>query len=110
MARPKKVKYEYVERLKLYRKRVKDVDGKYVAIYGKTPEELTAKLEEAVASIEESCVRKAHPLVRDYAESWLELITADMKSKNREIYQSAIRLHVLSVIGEKDYLRFNQMM
>lgn len=46
MARPKKPKYEYVERLNLYRKRVKEANGKYVAVYGKTPDELTAKIAE----------------------------------------------------------------
>ena len=29
MARPKKPKYEYVEKLNLFRKRVKDISGKY---------------------------------------------------------------------------------
>ena len=51
MARPRKPKYEYVERLKLYRKRIKDIDGKYVAIYGKTPDELTEKLQVATDAI-----------------------------------------------------------
>ena len=44
MARPRKPKYEYVEQLHLYRKRVKDSDGKYVALYGQTPEELTERI------------------------------------------------------------------
>ncbi len=44
MARPKKPKYEYVEKLNLFRKRVKDIHGKYVAVYGRTPDELTEKL------------------------------------------------------------------
>ena len=47
MARPKKPTYEYVERLGRYRKRIKDADGNYVAIYGRTPGELTEKLAEA---------------------------------------------------------------
>ena len=33
MARPKKPKYEHVEKLNLFRKRVKDISGKYVAVY-----------------------------------------------------------------------------
>ena len=101
MARPKKPKYEYVERLKLYRKRVKDADGKYVAIYGKTPDELTEKLQAVAAAIEEGQIQKENPLVKDYAANWLRLITADMKAKNREIYQGAINLHVLPIIGNK---------
>ena len=44
MARQKKPKYEYVEQLGLYRKRVQDATGKYVAVYGQTQEELTEKL------------------------------------------------------------------
>lgn len=44
MARPKKPKYEYVEKLNLFRKRVKDISGKYVAVYGRTPDELTEKI------------------------------------------------------------------
>lgn len=101
MARPKKPKYEYVERLKLYRKRVKDTDGKYVAIYGKTPDELTKKLRAATEAIEEGKIQKENPLVKDYAANWLQLVTADMKPKNREVYQGAINLHVLPVIGNK---------
>lgn len=66
-----KPKYEYVERLKLYRKRIKDSDGKYVAIYGKTPEELTEKLRAATATIEEGQIQKENPLVKDYAADWL---------------------------------------
>ena len=34
MARPKKPNYEYVEKLNLFRKRVQDIHGKYVAVYG----------------------------------------------------------------------------
>ena len=44
MARPKKPKYEYVEKLNLYRKRVKNSGGKYVAIYGQTPDELMERI------------------------------------------------------------------
>ena len=51
MPRPKKPIYEYVEKLDRYRKRIKDADGKYVAIYGKTPDELTRKIAESEAQI-----------------------------------------------------------
>ena len=36
MARTRNEHYEYVERDGLFRKRVKDATGKYVAIYGET--------------------------------------------------------------------------
>lgn len=101
MPRPKKPKYEFVERLGLYRKRIKDIDGKYVAIYGKTPDELTGKIVEAQRMIKQGEVNRANPLVRDYAAQWLALVTADMRPKNRELYVSSINLHVLPVIGAK---------
>ncbi len=101
MARLKKPTYEFVARLNLYRKRIKDADGKYVAIYGKTPGELTEKLQAATAAIEEGVVQRENPLVKDYATRWLQLVTADMKPKNKEIYHQAINLHVFPIIGEK---------
>jgi len=42
----KKPTYEYVEREKLYRKRVRDINGKRIALYGATPHELTEKIQE----------------------------------------------------------------
>ena len=58
MPRPKKPQYEYIASRGYYRKRIKDTDGKYVAIYGRTPEELTEKLEIAKQEIEEVTFRR----------------------------------------------------
>lgn len=100
MARPKKPTYEYVEKLGRYRKRIRDLDGRYVAIYGKTPEELTAKLAEAQRLIEEGKARAAMPItVAEYAEKWIELNTGDMRGKTLEAVLNAIRNHVIPVIG-----------
>ena len=73
MARPKKPTYEYVERLKLYRKRIKGPGGKYVAVYGKTPEELDEKLAVAQKEIEEEVYHRENPTVKEYAEKWLAM-------------------------------------
>ncbi len=100
MPRPKKPTYEYVEKLKCYRKRVKDLDGRYVALYGKTPEELTEKIRSAEASYQEGLDNRANPYVREYAAKWLKLTTSDMKAKNKEIYQGAVNLHIIPVIGD----------
>lgn len=101
MPRPKKPKYEFVERLGLYRKRIKDADGKYVAIYGKTPDEVTEKVAQAQLAIQQGEVNRANPFVKDYATQWLELVTADMRPKNKELYESSINLHVLPILGGK---------
>lgn len=99
MPRPKKPTYEYVASLKSYRKRIKDSDGKYVAIYGKTVAELTEKLVAAEEAIRNAAEEAANPYVRDYAAEWLKLVTADMSAKNKESYEEAIDLHIVTVIG-----------
>ena len=101
MSRPKKPTYEYVERLKLYRKRIKGPDGKYIALYARTPEELTEKVAIVKEDIAKEIYRQENPTVREYASTWLELVTADMKAKNKELYESSINLHVLPIIGDK---------
>ena len=44
MPRPKNPTYEYIKSKDLYRKRIKGPDGKWIAIYAKTPKELSAKM------------------------------------------------------------------
>lgn len=101
MARQKKPTYEYVESRKEYRKRIKGPNGKYIALYAKTPEELTEKIALAQEQIAQEVYRRENPTVREYAEGWLELVTADMRPKNKELYESSINLHVLPIIGDK---------
>lgn len=67
MARPKKPKYEYVEKLNLFRKRVKDIHGKYVAVYGRTPDELTEKLLHFNKQQERGADNKDGPWFNDFA-------------------------------------------
>lgn len=99
MARPKKPTYEYVERLNLYRKRIKDTDGKYVALYAKTPDELTAKLELANQQIEAQQLAKGNPTVAQYAAEWLALYTAEMPSNTSRVYTNAVNVHIVPQIG-----------
>ena len=60
MAGKKKPKFEYVEALQSYRKRIKDSTGKYVSIYGQTPAELEEKL---VAFTQAMPEKEDNPLV-----------------------------------------------
>ena len=99
MPRPKKPTYEYVPRLQRYRKRIKDIDGKYVSIYGKTPEELEAKLVVAEQSITEGKSRAAAPTVAEYVEQWIALNTPGMKYSHKTNVLTALRQHVVPIIG-----------
>ena len=100
MPRQKKPRYEYVPALKLYRKRIKDIDGKYFPIYGKTEPDLTAKIAAAQADVAARLEARTNPTVRQYAELWLARETPLMGYKYAESTTGAINLHVLPHIGE----------
>lgn len=94
MARPKKPKYEYVERLGLYRKRVKDINGKYVAVYGKNPDELTDKIADFHEAQKNGAEIKDNLLFNDYAQRWMDLHGANLTFGGRTDYQSCINRNI----------------
>ena len=101
MARPKKPTYEYVERLGRYRKRIKDADGNYVAIYGRTPEELTEKLAEAQRQIDEAVFRRDNPTVEDYATKWLTMHSSHIRTTTLVDYTSKVKIYIIEPLGKK---------
>ena len=101
MARQKAPTYEYVEKLQCYRKRIKDADGKYVAIYGKTPKELTKKIEEAKQQISEATFRRDNPTVREYAEKWLLMQSSHIRSTTLADYTSKVNIYIIEPLGDK---------
>lgn len=48
-------------------------------LYARTPEELTAKVEEAKRQIETATFRLENPTVKDYAEKWLKMHEAHVR-------------------------------
>ena len=54
-----------------YRTRIKDTNGKLVAIYAKTPEELYNKETLALEQIENATFHRKTPTVAEYCEKWL---------------------------------------
>ena len=94
MARAKKPKYEYVESLNLFRKRVKDATGSYVAVYGKTPDELREKLELFQTYRNLSPVGKKNLFVNDYIQNWMDIHAKGMTYGGQVDYQSVINRHI----------------
>ena len=94
MARPRKPKYEYVEQLHLYRKRVKDSSGKYVALYGQTPEELTERILEFSRLQAQGAGSRENPYFNDYAQRWMNLHGANLTFGGRTDYQSCIDCNI----------------
>lgn len=101
MARPKKPQYEYVARLDRYRKRIKDADGTYVAIYGKTPEELTRKLEEARRQIESASYNLDNPTLSDYADRWMQMHLPNVSSGTATDYRYVIEHFIKAPLGHR---------
>jgi len=95
MPRQKKPTYEWFEPRQCYRKRMKDSDGKYVAIYGKTPDELAEKIEAAKQAIKSELFNRENPTFKAYASAWIETHKISRDDKN------ALANHVYPVIGDK---------
>ena len=72
MARKKKEIPKYgtvvLKGVEYYRTRIEDADGRRVALYARTPEELLEKVEEAQRQIENAVFRRTTPTVAEYCE------------------------------------------
>ena len=80
MARKKKEIPTYgtvvLKGVEYYRTRIEDADGRRVALYARTPEELLEKVEEAQRQIEDAVFRRTTPTVAEYCERWLTMQSA----------------------------------
>ena len=98
MAKKKKIP-EYgtivLNGIEYYRTRIKDADGKRVAIYGLTPEELYDKVQEAKRQIEDTLYRRENPTVADYCEKWLKMRSATIRPTTLKNYEKADRKSVV---------------
>ena len=54
-----------------YRTRIKDANGKIIALYAKTPEELYQRETLALEQIENATFHRKTPTVAEYCEKWL---------------------------------------
>ena len=63
-----------------YRTRVKDADGKLVALYGDTCEELHGKVILAKRQIKDEVFRRDNPTVEEYCRKWLCMRSATIRS------------------------------
>lgn len=100
MPRQKKPKYEYIPSRGLYRKRIKDTDGKYVAISATSPEALAEKIAEAQELISTASFHRENPLVREYAEKWLTMHSAHVRPTTMVDYTSCVKIYIINQIGD----------
>ena len=77
--------------IEYFRTRIEDADGKRVALYAKTPEELYEKVEEAKRQIEEATFRRRTPTVAEYCERWLLMQSVHIRTTTLADYASKVK-------------------
>ena len=105
MGRRKKIIPEYgtviMHGVKCYRTRIQDADGKRVALYASTPEELYEKVEEAKQQIKDAAFRRDNPTVKEYCEKWLMMQAAHIRPTTLTDYQSKVKNYIVAPLGHK---------
>lgn len=86
------------------KKKIKDERGVYIAVYGKTPQELAQKVAERTAEIERRKQLAENPLVWQYAQTWYKLYTPRLSDSRKSDYAIAINRHICPIIGARHML------
>lgn len=85
--------------IEYFRTRIEDADGKRVALYAKTAEELYEKVKEAKRQIEEASFRRATPTVAEYCERWLLMQSAHIRTTTLTDYSSKVKNYIVAPLG-----------
>lgn len=105
LARKKKSIPEYgtvmLRGVEVYRTRIVDADGKRVALYGKTREELYEKVLEAQKQIEDATFRRNTPTVKEYCERWLLMQSAHIRVTTLNDYRYKVKNYIIAPLGHK---------
>lgn len=105
MARKKKAIPEYgkvmLNGIEYYRTRIEDADGKRVALYAQTAEELFDKVQEAKRQIEGAIFRRSTPTVAEYCEKWLVIQSGRIRSTTLVDYTSKVKNYIVKPLGSK---------
>ena len=105
MARKKKEIPKYgtvvLKGVEYYRTRIEDADGRRVALYARTPEELLEKVEEAQRQIENAVFRRTTPTVAEYCERWLTMQSARIRPTTLIDYTSKVKNYIIEPLGHK---------
>lgn len=83
-----------------YKTYVMDTDGKQVALYGKTREELYDKELAALEQIDNATFRRKSPTVKEYCEKWLLMQSVHVRVTTLTDYTSKVQRHIISSLGD----------
>ena len=85
--------------IEYYRTRIEDADGKRVALYGRTREELYDKVQNAKREIEACTFRRESPTVKEYCEKWLLMQSAHVRTTTLNDYTSKVKNYIIKPLG-----------
>ena len=83
-----------------YRTRIMDADGKQMALYATTCEELYKKEQEARREVEDLIFRRKHPTVAEYCEKWLYMKSATISASTLRGYTNAVKNYIVKPLGD----------
>lgn len=83
-----------------YRTRIKDANGKLIALYAKTPEELYNRETLALEQIENATFHRKMPTVAEYCEKWLLMQSAKVSASTLRGYTRDMKNYVIKPLGE----------
>ena len=83
-----------------YKTNITDADGKQIALYGKTREELYDKELEALEQIDNAAFRRKSPTVEEYCEKWLLMQSVHVRATTLTDYTSKVRRHIITPLGQ----------
>ena len=86
--------------IEYYRTRIVDADGKRVALYARTREELYDKVERARQIIEDASFRRENPTVKEYCEKWLLMQSAHVRNTTLVDYTSKVKNYIIKPLGD----------
>ena len=105
MANKRRPRFDYgeinIRGIHYYRAFVRDKNNKRIALYGKTLDELCDKVEQAEKQIKEDIFRASTPTVKEYAEKWLLMQSAQVRPNTMIDYTSKVKLHIIKPLGNK---------
>ena len=80
-----------------YRTRIRDANGKLIALYARTPEELYDREIEALEQIDNATFHRKSPTVAEYCEKWLLMQSVHIRATTLTDYTSKVRRHIIKV-------------
>lgn len=84
-----------------YRTRIKGANGKLIALYAKTPEELYKRETLALEQIENAVFHRKTPTVAEYCEKWLLMQSVHVRATTLTDYTSKVRRHIIAELGDR---------